>query len=144
VHRVALVEMTGMVEVLVRVWRIDVVAHVLALEQARVEVIVRALDELDERRGLGDVRESECPATREGSVECWVEVEVERLRFAGARAAEPNGGGEQAAQAEVQERSERFIAIDAERARDVAERGREMAFDCAGLCDIEAARGDIE
>jgi hypothetical protein len=69
---------------------------------------------------------------------------VQRLRFARSRTAEAHRGGEQAAQAKVEKRRERFVAIDAERARDVAERRREMAFDAGRLRDAETARGDVE
>src|SRR5439155_12195605 len=142
---IALVEVTSVVEVLVSVRCVDVVAHGhLALEEARVELIVCALDELDERRRLRDVRECERPTTGERSLERGMEMQMQSLRFARARAAEADGGREQPTQAKMQERRERFVAIDAQRPRDVAERRREMAVDPAGLRDPEAARGDIE
>src|SRR5207247_8432757 len=67
-----------------------------------------ALDELDERRRLRDVRECERPTTGERSLERGMEMQMQSLRFARARAAEADGGREQPTQAKMQERRERF------------------------------------
>src|SRR3569833_1375359 len=53
----------------------------LALEQPRVEVIVRRLEQLDDRRGLRDVGDAERAGVRERGVERGVEAMMDRLRL---------------------------------------------------------------
>ena len=66
------------------------------------------------------------------------------LGFARSDAAESHSRREHAAQREVRIGRERFIAIDAERPRDVAEYRREVTVDAGDFGDAEAAMRDVE
>ncbi len=114
---------------------------------------MRRLHELDERGSLRDIVEGECERACEGGIERAVHAVMDRLALARSDAAEANRRRECAPQTEVEERGERLVACDAERPRDEAEHGCEVAVELvlrearAGLHEhvvTEAAGGDVE
>src|SRR5688500_1861893 len=125
----------------------------LALEQARVQAILRRAEQLEQRCGLRDIVDAERASAGERRLELAVQPIMDRLALARTDAAEAHGRRQRTAQPEVEERRERFVAIDAERTRDEAERRCEVAVElvaCEARARVdkhsvaEAARGDVE
>ncbi len=92
---------------------------------------MRRLHELGEWRGLRDVGNGERASAGECGVERRMHAEVHRLAFARSDTPEPHGGGECAAQAEMKERGQRFVARDAERTRHEPKGRREVPVELA-------------
>ena len=114
-----------------------------ALKQSRVKPVLRALPEIQQRRGLGESSRVNDSHRHRIASACGREAMLQRLRFHRADDVQAHGGGEQAAQMmEEKQAQPRVSRGNAELAHHRAKDGSEMAAAAAGQRSLDCTGKD--